>query len=441
MIGHRKLFLNKERKKISEEIKSNGLTWFTDCIVSSAPIEQLYLTEPIIECLRNVKIKLDQIHVDLIGRSLLENLQCVCQLFRQKNGLSNEEIKILGQNCHGLTLLFKSQYQHNILSDSLEEISDQIIDLIANDSVFICRDYIVLILPFTIFINTELLKVSVRDQWNKIQIQFENCFHVLYLLCNWQSLLLKQSDMNLEDKSFILSLFTRNLGLIETDPTIWFHFIIFDILLTSLKRHQRFFKDQDELLIKTFCLVRDYTDCKGLNVEKVGEDIQITCLKLNPGLLSKVKELSEGPWYCRNTLTYLNMYLKNVKLLDLTEIVSYLKQLLSHLGFNRLDHSTAKIIKTLLDRHLVKDNFLELLKICLNCVKSAPLTTRVVALYVAPSLRKEGSYPDNLESFVSDLMKDGSVSDGEKVVLFETFPGMFKKNLSEVIQASQVISN
>ena len=428
-----KLYTSNERKRITERLKgSEDLGWFTELINRSTASQLLYLSEPLAECFKSNKLTLGASLVQLIVQSLDRNCQTI--LTNLQNNCSLDEVSFLGVCCLGLHLFFKSKLSDTFDIRLLSTTSEQLLEFLLA-SKQLPRDALNLVISF--IINTN---VRYHSSSSKIQhgIGEELLSSDQYLLACWNNCLLKTCKFEESDKDVVLTMLTDSVKKVR-ENIVWYQFIYLDTIRTCIKKLRARCSELKETISEIFYLVTIYCDDRGLNVSKVCEDLLQTCLEIEPGLLRTVKDISLGPWYSRKTILFLNLFLSKSKSLETSVVCSIFKSLVSHLGYNRLDHCSLKAIKTLLDRNMSKENIATILEICVSSVGINPVVSKILSRY--PFCTKQDIFPGDLKEHVFMILDSPETCDQGRIFLFEIFYSCFKDDLLKKLISSQVILN
>ena len=424
-----KLYTSNERKKITERLKrSKDLGWFSELLKSSSSSQLLYLSEPLTECFKSKKLTLDVALVQLIVQSLDRN----CQNMLTNSNNSLEEVTLLSVSCHGLHLFLKSKLSDTFDISHLNTTSKQLMSfLLATKQL--PRDVMILIIPLVIFINIKYHNSSPKTE-HEISLEFFSGNQ--YLIAWWKNCLLKSCKFSESDQEVLLMMLQDSVEKVR-ENVVWYQFVHLDSIRMCLRKHRCF--EFKEIVPEVFDLVTLFYDDRGLNVSNVCEDIIQLCLTIEPELIQRVKDISLGPWYSRKTISFLNLFLSESKFIETAIVSSTLKSLVGHLGYNRLDHNNLKAIKTLLRKNMCKENFVTLLRICVSCVGTNPVFSRILSDYMSPFFTKREMFPDDLKENVFKLIDSCDIADQGKVFLFETFYPCFKEDLHQKLLSSQVI--
>ena len=424
-----KLYTSNERKKITERLKrSKDLGWFSELLKSSSSSQLLYLSEPLTECFKSKKLTLDVALVQLIVQSLDRN----CQNMLTNSNNSLEEVTLLSVSCHGLHLFLKSKLSDTFDISHLNTTSKQLMSfLLATKQL--PRDVMILIIPLVIFINIKYHNSSPKTE-HEISLEFFSGNQ--YLIAWWKNCLLKSCKFSESDQEVLLMMLQDSVEKVR-ENVVWYQFVHLDSIRMCLRKHRCF--EFEEIVPEVFDLVTLFYDDRGLNVSNVCEDIIQLCLTIEPELIQRVKDISLGPWYSRKTISFLNLFLSESKFIETAIVSSTLKSLVSRLGYNRLDHNNLKAIKTLLRKNMCKENFVTLLRICVSCVGTNPVFSRILSDYMSPFFTKREMFPDDLKENVFKLIDSCDIADQGKVFLFETFYPCFKQDLHQKLLSSQVI--
>jgi hypothetical protein len=426
-----KLYTSSERKNVTERLKnSKDLVWFSELIKSSTSSQLLYLSEPLTECFKSKKLTLDASLVQLIAESLDRNCQNI--LTNAQCSFSSDEVTFLGICCLGLHLFLKSKLSDTFDITFLDTKTDQLINFLIV-SKQLPRDVLNLILPLVIFINVKYDNRSPKALHEFGQEAFSGD---QYLQAIWENCLLKTCRFGVSDEDVISKMLQDSVQRIRED-VVWYQFMYLDTIRTCMKRHRISKVD----LLEIFKMVSLYSDDHGLNVSKVcGEILQI-CLEREQELQQTVWDISLGPWYSRKTISFLNLYLSKAKFLETPMVSSILKRLVSHLGYNRLDHCSLRAIQTLLDKNMNKGNFSVFLQICVLGVDSNPTILRILSRCVQPSFNKEAMFPNDLKEILLKILDCRETTDQGRIFLFEIFFLSFKQDLLPRLLSSQVNKN
>ena len=426
-----KLYTSTERKKINEKLKqSTNLEWFRELLTYSDTVQLLYLSEPLTECFKNSKLHLDESLVCLIVHSLDRNCQTI--LKNSQSGFSSEDVTFLGVCCLGLNLFLKSKVSATYDIDLLSTSTEQLTRFLLNSNQ-IPRDSLNLIVPFIIFFKENRQGCSFNALYD-FGVQFFSGDP--YLLANWNNCLLKICRFDKLDQDVVLNILKESMNIVR-QTVVWYQFIYFDSIRKCLKKH-RICPGFNEFVVEIFDLVILFYDDRGLSVSKVCDDIVHTCLEIEPEILKKIKELSLGPWYSRKTVSFLNILLNKSQSMEDSSISYFLESLISHLGYNRLDHCSIKAIQTLLNKHMTKENLISLLKICVLSVEKKPAISRILSRHVTLFSSRPEMFPDNLKEHIFEILDNDDTSDEGKIFLYEIFYSCFKQELQSKLISSEV---
>eukprot|EP00116_Pleurobrachia_bachei_P000361 sb/3460623/ len=368
-------------------------------ISDASPSQLVYLAEALTECVKSGKLKLSCETQDLIVRGLLQNYKNLIKT--PASSLSRVELNSFASSCHGIYLKLRSCCK-------IDDISGEELLLFLDTCQNCPRDLLVLILP---------LALHLHEQCKDVCAVGGDRFHATpYLKACWYNSAVK--------------IYTPPPGLAEEclGEVAMFPFIHLDTILACLTRHQAEFSKIQDLFERAVL----YIDDRGYGTGRVCDGILRECLKRCPELNERVRELAmDGPWYSRKTNHFLELHFSSI--LDVPVLEAY-RSAVSHLGYNRLDHSTLKVIKVLVEKH-GDGRIMELLNLTLDLIKTE--TTRVITTYVAAMFRKDKFLTDEIVEKSVKMVKDCKSVQG-KIFLLSVFHGFSGKNLEGLIVSTGV---
>ena len=428
-------------KTITERLKaSTDFSWFCNLLEEASPTQLLYLSEPLTECLKSSKLKLKISLTSTVLQIIICSLHsnCMTVITKKAQDCSYEDIRLLGISCHGVHLFIKSKFSDELDLIFIESLSDKLIEFLYHGELF-SRDSLILIIPLIIFMNIKFRGSSSRIEYQRGLKLFSQGENAPYLFSIWQNCVSKTCECAVSEKDLVMSSVEKCICELYCDKMVWFDYVFLDTIRTWLRKYPKLFCDDSGILNSIFSCTVLYYNAKEFNTEKVCEEIQHICLKLQPLLLQRVKILCQSPWYSRNTMHYQNILLCRTK--NYSTIHQILEQTVSNLGYNRLDHCNIKVIKTLVNKHMTRNNFFDLLKTCVFSIRKKNSIARTMCLYIAPLFKKESLFPCDLKENLFFMLSAPSISDGELIFLFEVFYDSFKEDLKHLLETSQVINS
>ena len=426
----------KSLKNINEKLKtSEDFVWFCDIIEGASPIQLLYLSEPLAECFKSSKLNLTLPVIQMISNALHSN--CLTVISKNAKNCSFEDIQLLGVSSLGLHLFLKSKFASKIDLGFVKGLCYQLTTFLSSGE-YMSRDSLLLLIPLIIFINIQYLGSNSRSEYARGFTLFYQGKNASYLISNWENCVSKSFKFLDSDEDLIMRSVENSMLELSYNKAMWYHYIHFDTIRAWLKKYPKLFATRADILQRIFSTSELYCDARGFNAASTCEEIQQICLKLDPQLLHRVEVLCQSPWYSKNTLYYKNILLGHSDVLENSSVQSMLEGLICHLGYNRLDHATLKAIKTLLDKHMTKANFLDLLKVCLLCLKNNHSNTWLMSLYVAPLFKKDTIFPSGVRDELFQILSFWYTTENERIFLFEIFYNFFKGHLKDMLKTSQV---